>query len=369
MEIPLKSRIAPSSQFSLFPSPHPPQYDAPFIEAIKIGGRTAVPSDLFPIYWHFAAERQKVFFRRLREPRSLKHTSDPTLAEYKFTNAYRASDRVSQYLIRQVIYRDDLPEDDEEVFFRIILFKLFNNIRTWECLEHHFGTVTLSTFNFSDYNRVLSRQMELGHRIYSSAYIMPSAKGFFGCQKKHQNHLHLLEFLLSRRYPALVRSAVSLEHCYRLLLEVPSLGPFLAFQYTIDLNYSELLDFPESDFVVAGPGAIDGIAKCFASSDEISPEEIINHMYTTQDYYFSYFNCSFPSLWGRRLQPIDCQNLFCEISKYSRVAFPTIQGRSGRTRIKQRHRSTSAPPRPWYPPKWGINHYIDADTSIKVPRP
>ena len=51
--------------------------------------------------------------------------------------AYRASDRVSQYLIRNVIYRHD--QGPEEVFFRIMLFKLFNKIETWELLEEHSG--------------------------------------------------------------------------------------------------------------------------------------------------------------------------------------------------------------------------------------
>ena len=62
-------------------------------------------------------------------------TRDSVLRTHKFTNAYRASDRVSQYLIRRVIYRDDLPATVEEVFFRTILFKLFNKIETWELLE------------------------------------------------------------------------------------------------------------------------------------------------------------------------------------------------------------------------------------------
>ena len=75
-----------------------------------------------------------VFFRRL-ERRPPPWTDDPVLRAHKFTNAYRASDRVSQYLIRRVIYRDDLPDDPAEVVFRILLFKLFNRIETWELLE------------------------------------------------------------------------------------------------------------------------------------------------------------------------------------------------------------------------------------------
>src|SRR5258707_9985183 len=41
---------------------------------------------------------------------------------------------------------------------------------------------------------------------------------------------------------------------------------------------------------------------------------------------------------SRRLQLIDCQNLFCEVDKYARVAHPNIAGRTGRTRIKQKFR-------------------------------
>src|SRR5215468_11126801 len=92
------------------------------------------PSPVYDTYWRFAAERQEIFFRRLeRQPPPW--TDDPILLNYKFTNAYRASDRVSQYLIRRVIYREDLPSDPLEVCFRTLLFKTFNRIGTWELLE------------------------------------------------------------------------------------------------------------------------------------------------------------------------------------------------------------------------------------------
>ena len=37
-------------------------------------------------------------------------TDDLILREYKFTNSYRASDRVSQYLIKNVIYQNEYTE-------------------------------------------------------------------------------------------------------------------------------------------------------------------------------------------------------------------------------------------------------------------
>jgi hypothetical protein len=39
---------------------------------------------------------------------------------------------VSQYLIRDVVYAG--PQDPEEVVFRVLLFKFFNRIETWELL-------------------------------------------------------------------------------------------------------------------------------------------------------------------------------------------------------------------------------------------
>ena len=70
---------------------------------------------------------------------------------------------------------------------------------------------------------------------------------------------------------------------------------------------------------------------------------------------FAKAGIEFQSLFGRKLQPIDCQNLFCEISKYARVVHPDVRGLSGRTRIKQVYRKSLGPmPQPTFPPKWNL---------------
>src|SRR5690348_323184 len=94
---------------------------------IVVRNSPVVPTEVYSSYWRFAAERQRIFFRRFLGA-SPPWTEDAVLATYKFTNAYRASDRVSQYLIRRVIYRPDLPSSVAEICFRILLFKLFNKI-------------------------------------------------------------------------------------------------------------------------------------------------------------------------------------------------------------------------------------------------
>lgn len=322
-------------------------------------------SEVYESYWRFAAERQDVFFRRARgEARPW--TSNAVLTTYKFTNAYRASDRASQYLIRHVIYRTDLPNSPREVFFRILLFKLFNKIETWRLLERSFGAITFEDYHFSRYDEVLSRAMRDGRRIYSAAYIMPPGSSAFGRPAKHQNHLLLLERMMEDRLPERLAQTRTMQEGFEKLRAYPTIGDFLAYQFITDINYSEITDFSEMDFVVPGPGARDGLRKCFADSGGLNEPELIRLMADLQEQEFKRLGLDFQSLWGRRLQLIDCQNLFCEVDKYARVAHPQIAGRTGRTRIKQKFEPTLTQIEFFYPPKWKLNEKIraGADTLL-----
>jgi len=304
-------------------------------------------------YWRFAAERQAIYVRRMADPVG-PWTADPILSTYRFTNTYRVSDRVSQFLIREVQYREDRPQEPREIFFRTLLFKIFNRIDTWRSLERELGPLTWAGIDLDAVAGVLDTLMAKGERLYSAAYIMPAPA--LGHARKHANHLALIKRMLDERVPERVRQAPDLRSVFDTLLGYPGLGPFLAFQYTIDLNYSALLDHDEADFVVAGPGALDGIAKCFADTGGRTPEEVIHWACERQERAFANAGLTFHTLFGRRLQPIDCQNLFCEISKYARVAHPDVKGRSGRTRIKQGYRRAPDPlPPPLFPPRWKLN--------------
>ncbi len=319
-------------------------------------------STVYDSYWKFAAERQNIYFRRLNnEPEPW--TTDSVILAHKFTNAYRASDRVSQYLIRKVIYRDDLPSSEQEVLFRTLLFKLFNKIETWELLERIFGGITYSNYKFEQYDHVLTQAMRAGGRIYSAAYIMPPGGSTFGYPAKHQNHLKLLEKMMADNLAGKLGRMKRMQEAFELLLSYPTIGNFLAYQFVTDINYSEITDFSEMEFVVPGPGARDGIKKCFSDNAGLNEAKLIRIMADNQEAEFERLNIDFKSLWGRRLQLIDCQNLFCEISKYARVAHPEVSGVSGRTRIKQKFTPTGNLETPWYPPKWGINEKIMASFS------
>jgi hypothetical protein len=313
------------------------------------------PTAVYDTYWRFAAERQEIFFRRLacQDP---PWTDDPILKIHKFTNAYRAADRVSQYLIKNVLYQGD--QAPEEIFFRCLIFKVFNRISTWELLQNTVGQPRYSTYSFAAYDQALVKARNRGERIFSAAYIMPSRASEFSDRAKHRNYLALLEKMMKDELPAKLTGLKSMANAFKMLLSYPMIGPFLAYQLATDLNYSTLTNFSEMEFTVAGPGAKDGIRKCFTTTGDLDEADVIRFMAERQNDEFTRLGLNFRSLWGRPLQLIDCQNLFCEVDKYARLAHPEIRGLTGRKRIKQKFTANPQVIHYWFPPKWGINEPI-----------
>lgn len=348
-----------SSRGSKSPQPTPGE-SAPTVVTRR---QPPTPTVVFDTYWRFAAERQNVYLRRVRGRRP-PWTTDPILREYKFTSPYRAADRVSQYLIQHVIY--DRQRGLRDTVFRILLFKLFNKIETWECLLSATDELVEATFDVSHFDRVLTTALDHGASIYSAAYIMPSGPTSVRRSRKHRMHLALLNKLLKENFPERLASSPTMLHAYEMLRTLPSIGPFLAYQFITDLNYSDHFLFSEMEFVMPGPGARDGIRKCFTALGDYAEADLIRWISDRQEQEFSERGLPFESLWGRPLQLIDCQNLFCEVDKYARVAHPEISGRSGRTRIKQRFVAHSSLLRPWFPPKWSINDAVDRDLSSQL---
>jgi hypothetical protein len=312
-------------------------------------GRVARTTAVFDTYWRFAALRQDIFMRRFAGE-SPPWTADPILKTYRFTNVYRASDRVTQYLIRHVLYDGELTAED--IVFRALLFKFFNRIETWETLSQEIGPLSWKAYDFRRYSSVLNSMLARGASLYSAAYIIPSPP--FGEGRKHQNHLRLLEQLMHDRAPYHIATARSLRDVFQVLRRYPSIGDFLAYQFCIDLNYSSLVNFSEMEFIVPGPGARDGIRKCFVDTAGLTDADIVRIVTETAGQHFRRLGLSFSDLWGRPLQLVDCQNLFCEVGKYARVLHPDVRGESGRFRIKQRFVPRPRPLPQWYPPKWGL---------------
>ena len=81
-------------------------------------------------------------------------------------------------------------------------------------------------------------------------------------------------------------------------------------------------------------------------------EEIIRYMYEHQDEEFKRLNLEFKRIGNRKLQLIDCQNIFCELDKYLRQALPELK--SNRVKIKKKYVQKTEKIKYIYPPKWKV---------------
>lgn len=307
----------------------------------------------YDAYWRFASKRQEIYFQKLSGTLEGNPPDDPILAVNRFTNAYRASDRVSQYLISHVQYNQEWNWLD--TFARTLVFKIFNRIDTWNYLLEQVGEPDSNAL----FDRAIDAALEeLANQqpIYSAAYIMPPPRSSPG--PKYIRHLDLLRTMIDEEAHRHIQEAPSMEQGYNILLRYDSIGSFLAYQFISDLNYSIHLDYSEEEFVVPGPGAIRGIRKCFLDTRDFSDEDLIRWTHENQHEEFETRDLPWGGLWGRDLQLIDIQNLFCEVDKYTRVAMPELSEFAPGTRIKQRYRPDPSPMTAWFPPKWGINENI-----------
>jgi 5-hmdU DNA kinase, helical domain len=315
---------------------------------------------VFEAYWHLAAERQRIFERRHVENAPEPWTDDEIIGRYKFTNPWRASDRASQFLIRDVIYGpSDLTNDD--LLVRIVLFRLFSRPATWRALEERLGPIGRTTLRGRRLPATLAELHATGP-IYTNAFILCATKAY-GHDRKYLNHLELVRHML--RGGHLQRSiarARSLKSVYEVLRSFPLIGPFMAYQLAIDINYSELLNVSENEFTVPGPGAVRGIRKIFPEISRREMPAVIHRMVAEQETACTELGITPPKLFGLPLRAIDCQNLFCELDKYARVRFPELV--TNRHRIKAKFKPSPEPLSLFYPPKWGINDRLPGANMV-----
>ncbi len=310
--------------------------------------------EVFDLYWYFACERQNIFWKKINgDPAPWTH--DKILQEYKFCNSYRVNDRVSQYLLKNVIYNGN-NYNYEDMLFRIILFKLFNKESTWELLSKNFGDILLKDFNTKKYSIVLENAISNGTKIYNDAYISCANKAF-GYDRKHDNHLALLDkmFNIDKMQDKIIKCS-TMQDAFNIIKGYPLIGNFMAYQLVTDINYSAFVNWKENEFTVAGPGSLRGIKKCFIDKGTMTNEDIIKYMYMHQDEEFKRLNLNFKRIGNRPLQLIDCQNIFCELDKYCRQALPDLK--SNRTKIKKHYVPKKDKIEYIYPPKWEISRTI-----------
>ena len=189
-------------------------------------------------YFYFVQERMNMFWRKVEG--KFIYTEDPILRMYKFTNVYRATDRVSQYLIKNVIYKDIEQYTPEDVLLRILVFKIFNKIETWEFLENQLSEpICVNNFNPKIISGWLTKRQRK-YPIFNNAYMMTGSHHLYNyLPTKHEKWLTMIkQEIIDSGLIVDILNAKTMEDVFRLLQGCSFLGSFLAYQYTICLLYT-----------------------------------------------------------------------------------------------------------------------------------
>lgn len=325
------------------------------------------PNENFQYYLYWITERMNIFWKR-KEGAEPPYTNDEVLANNKFTNVYRSLDRVSQYLIGNVIHKEGKRtlEDD---FIRILLFKHFNKIETWEYLTAELGEIGSHT-DFKDVKLALDDLKGAGESIYSSAFMLTAS--FMRNEKlmavndlkkgmpKHESYLKIFEKeLFERGKMQKILNSHSLKNLYENINSILAMGPFLSMQYAIDFNYSRLFFFKENEFIIAGPGAINGIKRTFDFEGKPNYEEVIKWVADNFDSLCKEYGYKPKLLPNRNPTLIDYQNCFCETDKLLRVLGKSCSTEVEGKRMKSKFKAQEsfAKPKINYklPTKWNVN--------------
>jgi len=323
---------------------------------IKFDDNKSVSS--FLVFMDWIAKRQSIFWKRVHgeDP---PWTKDSILSQYKFTNVYRVLDRSTQFMLKNVIY--DSSWNEEDIIFRVMLYKFFNLPNTWmQLIEDLDDDISVDTFDKEEYKEILDIMTNYGGAIYSNAYMMTGAKSY-GSDIKHHNHMEMFDmFFKSGKIPFVkeIMKSKSLDQLYKNLLRAKYVGPFLAMQLATDLNYSPLFDFDQDSFVIAGPGAVRGLQKLYEEIPKGTKyEDLLEDV--MHDFDSHYNRVQFIPLKadnGNTILPsiMDIQNCMCEFDKYMRVFAPHVvtSGVNARQRIKNTFKPTGKIEEPFLPPKW-----------------
>lgn len=256
--------------------------------------------EMVDLYTHMVEERHRIWnARQMNLPQPW--TTDPVLANRKFTNMFRLLDPGSQFVFS---LRHSNPLDQ---IARLVFYRMTNLPETWEMLRLALGRYPLAVDFIDDEPllEALHTHRGNGNRIFSGAYIILPEPGT--SNDKIEGAVRVTRRFIEQGSEGFLETRWQNER-FAALHSTPGLGPFLSMQVLTDWTYLQERE-PDLSFVVAGPGARKGAALL---NPALKPEDVIYGLTT------EWIGHPLLALEGRSLTPMDVQNTLCEFGKYAK---------------------------------------------------
>jgi hypothetical protein len=267
------------------------------------------------LYW--ATERENIRLKKL-EGYPPPWTGDPILQKYRFCNVNRRHDRVSQWLLWNVLNHCDY-------FDNVMVFVKWVALCRWVNWPP-----TLSDIILADGDLITNKNIRLkkigvlidkkcgDSKAWTGAYMIraPSKKKYPGITKGAfvaETVVGGLDAVSAQLRAALKQN--SAQAVWELLCSVPNWGTFMAGQVVADLTYTPLLEAAGdlNTWAPQGPGSRRGFNRLMGRPlyDRIQAEEWSDRL---QDW-----RGQVAAAIGSELNLMDLQNCLCETDKYLRV--------------------------------------------------
>lgn len=208
------------------------------------------------VWW--MVERHRIYMRRFITGTPAPWTTDPILAEYKFTNVYRELDHVTWWMRTFFTKPNDDPTRPDLTLFNCAMFRVFGTIEAAQLLGWQ-----RSGFNWRTTAAKAEKYRQTQGKLFTSAYIITNVAR--GVDSTHAKTRVVCEGFLKplwehkRELAAKMVASRSLEKSWELLGEFPGFGGqgFIAYEVITDLRWTSVLKKAADihSWANAGPGA------------------------------------------------------------------------------------------------------------------
>ncbi|CAE6405127.1 unnamed protein product [Rhizoctonia solani] len=310
---------------------------------VVIAGVRLPVSPMLDTMFEWIHQRHELFLRRL-EGHPPPWTEDPILRNHRFTNVSRTYDRATQFLINRVVNVGD--QTHEELFFRTVLFRMFNRISTYEYLERRCGPLTIANFNIPRWSGALTRLQNEGNSLYTGAYQInwPNFGAETANKPSHEKHFILIKHMLDDGLPEKMRKYTRLHDAFESILVYPSCGQFISYQLALDLNMLPEVNYDQDTWAPIGPGSMRGLLKMFGPRVKGIENEAMLYLLSIQDQHWRRLEVDMnqpihgPGLCPPRIGLPEIEHGLCEVDKYSRMKHPEIKLGGGKVPRTIKHR-------------------------------
>lgn len=294
-------------------------------------------------FWYWINERHAIYCHR-KGGKQWPWTDDKILQTYKFTNAFRQLDFVTEQWRLRYDSLCDARRTNSDLFFYLCMFRLFNWAPTYDSLMMDFQRNSGGDWNPKIAKLTLARRKRKDLQIFTGAYIVSSGGKQ---QDKYITIVDALDEIWKDRHilSGAVIGGRSLRIATELLQKYNTVGPFVAYEIACDLRFTRLLNMPvdQTTWANAGPGAMRGIHRLLTGKAK-RPKVAPDYLAVMQDLLerapahlrLHVRECR----WPFELREIE--HSLCEFDKYRRV-----ERKEGRPRSLYHPPKSPAPGQRW----------------------